>query len=158
METRTTLPKQLTLCYIRDGKNVLLGMKKTGFGAGYWNGFGGKVHDGETTEHAAIREVQEECGLVVASLELYAQLIFTFDEHPDTLHVAVYIATDFSGTPIETEEMRPMWFSLDAVPYQKMWPDDEIWLPRILNGEKLHGTFHFDQTEKMLLHSEIKPL
>lgn len=32
---------------------VLLGMKKRGFGAGKWNGFGGKVQPGETIEEAA---------------------------------------------------------------------------------------------------------
>lgn len=34
---------------------VLLGMKKRGFGAGKWNGFGGKVQPGETIEEAARR-------------------------------------------------------------------------------------------------------
>ena len=35
--------KHLTLVFLRDGSKVLLGMKKRGFGAGKWNGFGGKV-------------------------------------------------------------------------------------------------------------------
>ena len=40
--------KVLTLVYIRDEENILLGMKKRGFGVGKWNGFGGKVQPGET--------------------------------------------------------------------------------------------------------------
>ena len=36
--------KLLTLVFLRDGSKVLLGMKKRGFGAGKWNGFGGKVN------------------------------------------------------------------------------------------------------------------
>lgn len=35
--------QQLAIVVARDGR-VLLGRKKTGFGAGYYNGFGGKVH------------------------------------------------------------------------------------------------------------------
>jgi len=38
---------------------ILLGMKKRGFGAGWWNGFGGKVQQGETIEEAAKRSTKE---------------------------------------------------------------------------------------------------
>nr|CAD7569503.1 unnamed protein product [Timema californicum] len=48
--------KVLTLAIIRDGGNVLLGMKKRGFGKGKWNGFGGKVELGETIHQAAVRK------------------------------------------------------------------------------------------------------
>ena len=40
--------KVLTLVYIRDEENILLGLKKRGFGTGKWNGFGGKVEPSET--------------------------------------------------------------------------------------------------------------
>jgi len=32
----------------------------------------------------------------------------------------------------ETEEMKPEWFSIDEIPYDKMWDDDSYWMPRIL--------------------------
>ena len=50
--------KAYTLCFtFKDSswKQVLLGMKKRGFGAGRYNGFGGKVEPGETVKEAAIR-------------------------------------------------------------------------------------------------------
>jgi hypothetical protein len=37
------MKKILTLTIIYQHPRVLLGMKKRGFGAGRWNGFGGKV-------------------------------------------------------------------------------------------------------------------
>jgi 8-oxo-dGTP pyrophosphatase MutT (NUDIX family) len=43
----------LTLCIIHKDSKILLGMKKRGFGAGFWNGFGGKVKEGESIEEAA---------------------------------------------------------------------------------------------------------
>ena len=47
-------PKVLTLLMVvRDGR-VLLGHKKRGFGAGFYNGFGGKVEPGESVDEAAL--------------------------------------------------------------------------------------------------------
>ncbi|XP_064232613.1 uncharacterized protein LOC135268091 isoform X3 [Aotus nancymaae] len=42
-----------TLVLVLQPQRVLLGMKKRGFGAGHWNGFGGKVQEGETIEEGA---------------------------------------------------------------------------------------------------------
>ena len=46
---------------------VLLGQRKRGHVnmRGKWNGFGGKVESGEDILEAAIREVKEECGIIV---------------------------------------------------------------------------------------------
>ena len=55
--------KVLTLLMVvRDG-SVLLGEKKRGFGEGFYNGFGGKVEEGETVEEATLRELEEEAGI-----------------------------------------------------------------------------------------------
>jgi len=51
--------KQTTLCYLIKEKpqiQILLGMKKRGFGEGKLNGFGGKVKESETVEEAARAE------------------------------------------------------------------------------------------------------
>ena len=48
--------KVLTLVYIRDEENILLGLKKRGFGTGKWNGFGGKVQPGESIVQGSIYE------------------------------------------------------------------------------------------------------
>lgn len=47
--------KLFTLVLVVQPQRVLLGMKKRGFGAGLWNGFGGKVQPGESIEEAARR-------------------------------------------------------------------------------------------------------
>ena len=49
--------KLLTLVFVFNGGKILLGMKKRGFGAGRWNGFGGKVDSTETIEAGAKRWV-----------------------------------------------------------------------------------------------------
>jgi hypothetical protein len=52
---RMTQNKLYTLAFVLDSRRILLGMKKRGFGAGRWNGFGGKVDPGESIESAAKR-------------------------------------------------------------------------------------------------------
>ena len=45
-------------------EKILLGMKKRGMGQGKWNGFGGKLKVGETVVQCALRELEEESGLI----------------------------------------------------------------------------------------------
>jgi 8-oxo-dGTP diphosphatase/2-hydroxy-dATP diphosphatase len=129
---------------IPEQKHILLGMKKRGFGAGKWNGFGGKVHDGESIDDAARREVQEECCLIVHAMHEVGILDFTFEGKEDEiLEVHVYRVDAFTGLAMESEEMKPQWFALDAIPYDDMWPDDRFWLPVLLEGKTFSGAFHF---------------
>lgn len=41
--------------------------------------------------------------------------------------------------------MRPCWFAYDDIPYDKMWADDQYWLPLFLAGKLFVGTFHLDK-------------
>lgn len=137
------MPKILTLCIVHEPGRILLGMKKRGFGAGKWNGFGGKVGADETIEAAAKREVLEECGLIVDEMRSVGKLNFTFEGGTDVLEVNIFDVTKFSGELVESEEMKPEWFALDAIPYATMWADDEFWLPAMLEGKAISGAFHF---------------
>ncbi|MBI4435004.1 8-oxo-dGTP diphosphatase [Candidatus Uhrbacteria bacterium] len=140
-----------TLVYlIRDGR-VCLGFKKRGFGAGWWNGFGGKVRSGEDVRTAAVRELWEECRVRVAPEALVdaGALRFTFlAEAEKTIQVRIFRVERFDSEPIETEEMRPQWFTPDTLPYDEMWSDDRVWMPRFLNGERVRGWFQFDANNR----------
>jgi len=125
-------------------------MKKRGFGAGRWNGFGGKVLSGETIEAAARRELTEEAGIAAEDLRKTGVLTFRFVQEPELLDVHVFRVTAFSGTPSETDEMRPKWFTLVHIPYRKMWPDDSLWLPLLLTGKCFRGFFHFADQDTLL--------
>ena len=131
---------------------ILLGMKKRGFGKGRWNGANGKVENGETFEQAAIRECHEEFGIkplnptLVADLKFYAY----FQGERLDLDVRAYTCTKWEGDLVETDEMKPKWFNISDIPYDKMWQDDKYWLPLILEGKKLKATFTFDENDAML--------
>ncbi|KAI0251944.1 hypothetical protein BJV78DRAFT_1125567 [Lactifluus subvellereus] len=141
-------------------QKILLGYKKRGFGAHLYNGFGGKVEAGETPAKAAARELKEECG-IEASLDHCGTLLFVSKGGPEwAFQIELYRADAYTGTLIETEEMRPEWFSAidtqslgispttDAVfppiPYNSMWPDDIYWIPLLLANRPFVGRADFD--------------
>ena len=151
--------KTYTLCIVRKDGRILLGMKKRGFGAGRWNGFGGKVLPEESVQAAALRELREESGLSGDSPQERAIIIYSFASKPDLmLKVHVFELTTFSGNPVETEEMRPEWFVEKEIPYGRMWQSDRIWLPEILKGNSFEASFHFkDPDDDIVLHHKLIP-
>jgi 8-oxo-dGTP diphosphatase/2-hydroxy-dATP diphosphatase len=145
------MKKLLTLCLAVKDDQILLGMKKRGFGAGRWNGFGGKVEEGEAIDQAAKREMQEECGVIVETMEKVAVHEFRFQSNlTETLEVHVFRVDSFDGEPTETEEMCPQWFAFNEIPYDTMWADDRYWLPLVLEGKKLRAKFLFGENDTLL--------
>ena len=129
--------KQATLCLLLKDKQILLAMKKRGFGVGKWNGVGGKVQVDEQIVDAIIRETKEEIGVDIINPHKVGVFHFIFPYKPDwNQDVHLFLAKEWNGAPEESEEMMPKWFDLKDIPYNEMWDDDRIWLPLILKGEK----------------------
>ena len=144
-----------TLLFIIKDNKILLARKKRGFGAGLLNGAGGKVEPNESVETAAIRETQEEFN--ITPLEVVKRAEIDFDEYVNGEHAIVnmniFTATGYEGTPSESEEMEPIWFDLNKIPYTRMFPDDSYWLPEILKGNYVTGTFKYDINLNILEHN-----
>lgn len=149
------MKKILTLCLIHQHPQILLGMKKRGFGSGRWNGFGGKLAEGETIEDAAKRELLEEASIVADELEKVAIMEFAFQNDPKILETHLFRINKHSGEPKETEEMNPKWFHVDTIPFSDMWPDDKFWMPYFLAGKKFKGKFLFDRPSDPQYQSKI---
>lgn len=145
----------LSLLFLRRDNEVLLAMKKRGFGTGRWNGVGGKIDPDETVEQAMIRECQEEIGVTPTHYSQVGTILFDeyFKDEPTLMNVSIYIADEWIGEPTESEEMRPEWFGLDAIPYESMWPDDPYWLPQVLAGKRVEASFTLDKNDTIMQYT-----
>jgi len=152
--------RQTTICLlireslpVGEKKELLLAMKKRGFGVGKWNGVGGKIDlekGDKNIVEAAIRETEEEIGVKVKELEKVAVFNFYYPYHHSwNQNVHVFLVKSWDGEPVETEEMMPKWFKTEEIPFEKMWDDDKFWLPMILEGKKLKAKFVFEEGEKV---------
>jgi 8-oxo-dGTP pyrophosphatase MutT (NUDIX family) len=160
-----------TLVFLRrsgaDGDDeILLAMKKRGWGAGLWNGAGGKLQPDESAEQAMIRECEEEIAVIPLAYTKVAEHDFVLpqedgadEDNTDaaaTRHIFThtYLCTEWQGEPAETEEMAPQWFKITDIPYHQMWQDDRDWLPLVLDGKKLRTVFTFS-AENQLISQQI---
>ncbi len=150
-----------TLCLLIRANTICLAVKKRGFGAGRLNGLGGKVHEGETIEQATLRELEEEARVTarVEDLKYIGLLKFYFKPRPEWAQsMYIYFLRKWQGEPAETDEMKPRWFPINAIPYDQMWVDDRYWLPKALKGEKLEGEFYFSDEGKNMEKFDIRVL
>lgn len=132
-----------TVVFVLQPDRVLLIRKKRGLGAGKVNAPGGRVEAGETPAAGAARELWEEVRLQADGLSQRGVISFQFlDGYSTYMHV--FRTTRTTGTPEETEEADPIWVSLDAIPYERMWADDREWLPHFLAGGRFRGWGLFD--------------
>jgi 8-oxo-dGTP diphosphatase len=141
---------EVCVCYLvrssDDGWDILLGEKKTGLGTGKLVGPGGKLELGETPVQAVVREVLEEVGLSIdiASLKLIGELTYPFPHRPEWSQKSwAFVCDRWDGDPIESDELKPIWFRMDDIPFGRMWDDANFWLPRALRGEFVEATFTF---------------
>ncbi|RZH68372.1 8-oxo-dGTP diphosphatase [Natrinema altunense] len=144
---------ETTLCFpLRDGgddgDDVLLIEKRRGLGEGWYNGPGGKLESGETPRECAVRETREEVGLEVRDLEKAGELTFLLDGEEHT-RCHVYRTRSVTGEPSASAEAAPEWVPVEDVPYDRMWDDDHLWLPGVLEGATVVGEFRFEGGEPL---------
>ena len=147
--------------YLRDGCRVCLGVRKkvsAGLGENLIAGIGGKVGDSleiqnETSDHAMDREVSEEIGVKVLEKQRLGRVRFIFSHKPPdskwNQDVTIYSITKWEGMPSETESIKPIWFDISEIPWERMWEDNEYWLPRVLSGQRVDAIFLFSDDNKI---------
>ncbi len=63
--------------------------------------------------------------------------------------VHIYEGVKWVGEPVETEEMRPAWFSISHIPMENMWASDLHWYPSFLKREDFRGRIDFDENKQV---------
>lgn len=160
-----------TVTFLLREQEILLGLKKRGFGAGYYTGIGGKVEEEKdrtgkeqhflsVVKNGAIREIEEEIGVKVSPEQLQSMGVLRFyfphvrDERWNQ-EVHVFIANAWQGEPVPIEdalgtvEIVPQWFKRTEVPFGQMWDDAHYWLPAILAGKSIEAEFMIDADLKV---------
>ena len=101
---------------IRDDGAILLTKRPEGKAmAGLWEFPGGKLEEGETPEHALVRELHEELGISVSPPALQP---LTFASHAyDSFHLLMplYICKEWSGKVSPQENQAMAWVMPDRL-------------------------------------------
>jgi len=111
------------------------------------------VEAGESILEAANRELREEAGIASKNTTLRGILTFKWEEKAEPWEVHVFHASSWDGEPVETDEMRPEWFDIADIPYEKMWADDVHWYPLFLSDKRFRGEFLFRDTTVLVSHT-----
>jgi 8-oxo-dGTP diphosphatase len=124
--------KLTTLCYLkRDGKTLMIHRikKANDVNAGKWNGLGGKFDAGETPEACIIREVYEESGYTIRNPELKGFVTFPGFANEEDWYMFVFVARDFKGEMIESDEGFLEWIDDTRIMDLNLWEGDHIFIP-----------------------------
>jgi 8-oxo-dGTP diphosphatase len=154
--TRWTPREEATLLYVvRDGQ-ILLIHKKRGIGAGKVNGAGGRIMSGESPLEAAVRELEEEVRVTPHGATKRGEVLFQMT-NGTSIRIHVFAAGDCDGEPRETDEATPFWAPLERIPYDRMWADDQYWLPLMLQGARFEVRTLFDDDVLLGHEMVVKP-
>lgn len=101
-------------CYlIKNDKIVVTKYNEPNKKAGYYEIPGGKIEAGELPEQTAIREMQEETGIVVKKLKNKGNLII---EYPDRkFEFVVFLANTYQGEPKQFEDNTSEWLDINEL-------------------------------------------
>lgn len=157
--------KTCALIFPVRGDFISLGIKLQKYGAGLYNGWGGKHKSDDLNELAtALREFKEETGgatFEFKDLEPVA-VVYFYQESELVFECHVYFLHKWQGDIFATSEMgSPEEFPKRSLPFERMMVGDAQWLPRVCD-ESRTGILYFqvyyskDMTE-LLDFKEGKP-
>ncbi len=144
-----------TICLAQKKQNIHTKDGKELSKSSVWNGYGGKREPEDASiRDTAIRELFEESGVKALPDSLVPAGRFRFfwpgNNGPHaSMEVYFFFLSTWEGTPEESAAMgKPAFFHIDSIPYEKMLPDNILFLPRLLQGERLVGDMYADRKDE----------
>lgn len=117
---------------IKDNKMLFLVRKKKKDGfhkQGMYLPIGGRVELGESVEACAIREVKEESGITIHSVDLRGILYIRSQNTGEyDLIIFNFTSSDFEGEPVTGNEGHFEWVEMDKIQDQNLYEGDKIYL------------------------------
>lgn len=151
------MTKQATICYIDNGKELLLMLrnkKPNDVHMGKWISVGGKLEAGETPEECAIREIYEETHLRVKQMDFRGMVTFPEFTPGHDWYTYVFKVTAFEGELISDQDSREgtlAWVPYDQVLSKPTWQGDYELFKWILEDSPFFSAkFSYDKTGKLV--------
>ena len=128
-----------TLGYVRrDDEVLLVHRQRVGDDhRGKYNGLGGKLEPGEDAVGCLRRELREEAGIEVTSMQLRGTIAWPgFGSDGSDWFGLVFVIDDFTGEPPSRNEDGPLsWVPVSDLEKLPMWEGDRIFLPLVLDED-----------------------
>ena len=133
-------------CYlIKNDKIIVTKYKEPNKKAGYYEIPGGKIEEGELPEQTAIREMQEETGIIVKDLKNKGNLTI---EYPDRkFEFVVFLADDYQGKPLQFEDNSSAWIDINYL----LKKEKTLASIQLLKKEYINGLINENYTFNMYI-------
>ena len=133
-------------CYlIKNDKIIVTKYKEPNKKAGYYEIPGGKIEEGELPEQTAIREMQEETGIIVKDLKNKGNLTI---EYPDRkFEFVVFLADDYQGKPLQFEDNSSAWIDINHL----LQKEKTLASIQLLKKEYINGLINENYTFNMYI-------
>jgi 8-oxo-dGTP pyrophosphatase MutT (NUDIX family) len=124
MLTTYSLPAYIGIVLQKNKSIFLIQRSNTNWMSGYWNFPGGLLENNESLVMAAIRETQEEIGVIVKPDDFrLAHVIHVHKNRENTQDIFgfYFIAECWEGIPTNNEPNKiigAQWFNLDYLPFK----------------------------------------
>lgn len=135
---------------VSKDKRFLLAERKSNYCKGVLAAYGGKMDQSDpTVRDCAAREVLEESGLKCKNLTWVGRMLTRVAGRSDSL-IHYYLCTEWEGNPVETDEMgEPRWYECDQLPYSRMFPSAELYIPIIMRSRTFYLQIEVSEGEKI---------
>ena len=149
------IPRVLIFPVNEAGQILLLeGAQDKKIWAGFWNGLGGHVEQGESILHAANRELHEESGLVAEKLIFCGQVLVDTGQNRGIIFF-VFKAKKLSGELTASAEGKLAWCSLQSALKLNLVEDLYTLLPLVMrqrsSGRPFWGHYHYDEDGQLVM-------
>ena len=149
------IPRVLIFPVNETGQILLLeGAQDKKIWAGYWNGLGGHVEQGESVLSAAKRELFEESGLIAERWIFCGQVLVDTAQNPGIVFF-VFKAKQLQGVLKVSEEGRLAWHSQTSALKLNLVEDLYTLLPLVMrqraSGRPFWGHYHYDEEGQLVM-------